>query len=48
MNIDLEINTMLTSDTKIFEGKYTTISSRSALHARVAKRDLNRHLGADY
>lgn len=35
-------------DTKMFEGKYTTMGSRSTLHPRVAKKDLNRHLGVEY
>lgn len=29
---------------EMFEGKYTTMGSRSTLHPRVAKKDLNRHL----
>ena len=29
----------------MFEGKYTTVGSRSTLHTRVANRDLSRHLG---
>lgn len=29
----------------MFEGKYTTMGSRSTLHPRVAKQQLNQHLG---
>lgn len=30
----------------MFEGKYTTMGSRSTLHPRVVKAQLNHHLGA--
>jgi len=41
----IKIAAIRTKKQKMFEGKYTTMGSRSTLHPRVARKELNHHLG---